>query len=65
MNIEIGIEKTKEEIFLYETLKNKYKEDLIIMLVPSKDFDDGFYNDLNDLEKDSPLLNTDKFLLNS
>lgn len=64
VNINPGVDKFKEELEDYRYLKQKYKENLVIILVPSIDFDTGFTNavdvvDLSSIETQDGIIIND------
>jgi len=57
------VEKFENEIASYKNLKQKYKDDLIIILIPSRDFENTFPN-LEGIELDPQIVEDKSFILN-
>lgn len=57
------MEKFENEIASYKNLKQKYKDDLIIILIPSRDFENTFPN-LEGIELDPQIVEDKSFVLN-
>lgn len=63
INIHPTVEKFENEIASYKNLKQKYKDDLIIILIPSRDFENTFPN-LEGIELDPQIVEDKSFVLN-
>lgn len=58
VNVNLAVDKLQEELEIYEALKNKYGDDIVIILVPSMDFDKQMINvDADQFAKRDLILN--------